>query len=143
MLWGAVREGFLDELQKIGSVDLSGLSPETLLNQKPPEPMETVGSKKAMELLDRAQSRKLASAEKSQSVSDDVKSVLLGTNLPWPIRIAKMALLKKASVSSPAVQLRASQKVGEPVTNRAKKGPGFKQQIRGSLVGLKGALPPK
>lgn len=106
MLWSVMRTGFMDELEKISGVSLNGLSPETLMSQKSPEPMETPGSRKAMELLDMAASKKLA------------------------------------SISSPAVQLHASQKVGEPVTKRAKKGPGFKQQIRGSLVGLKGALPP-
>lgn len=105
MLWNAVREGLLDELQKIGAVSLNGLSPETLLTQKQPEPMETPGSRKAMEILDLAEMKKQA--------------------------------------FSPAEQLRSTQMVGKPVTNRAKKGPDFKQQIRGSLVGLKGALPPK
>lgn len=105
MLWEAVRRGLFDELQKIGAVSLSGLSPETLLNQKPPEPLETPGSKKAIEIIDRAAT-------------------------------------KTAALSSPAQQLRATQKVGRPVVNRAKNGPNIKQQIRGTLTGLKGTLPP-
>jgi hypothetical protein len=106
MLWNVLRQGFLDELQKIGAVSTAGLSPETLLSQQPPPPMETLGSKKAIELLDMAQS------------------------------------MKMASVSTPGMQLRSSQKTGQPVLSRAKKGPGIKQQIRGGLIGLKGALPP-
>lgn len=50
--------------------------------------------------------------------------------------------MKTASVLSPALALRASQKVGQPVLNRAKKSPGIKAQIRGTLIGLKGSLPP-
>ena len=103
----AARRGFFDELKKISSVSLNGLSPETILRQKQPEPMETVGSRKALDVLDLAASKKLA------------------------------------SISSPNLQLRGSQKVGQPVTNRAKKGPAIKQQIRGTMVGLKGALPPE
>lgn len=106
MYWDVVHKGFLDELQKIGAVSLSGLSPEAVLTQQPAPPMETPGSKKAMEILDRAQAMKLA------------------------------------SISSPGMALRASQKVGQPVVNRAKNGPGIKQQIRGALIGTKGSLPP-
>lgn len=105
MITGAMRKGFFDELRKISSVSLNGLSPETILSQKQPDPMETPGSKKAMEILDLAASKKMA------------------------------------SVASPATQLRATQKVGKPETRRAKQGPGFKEQIRGSLVGRKGTLP--
>jgi len=103
----ALKKGFFDELRKIAEVSLSGLSPETILSQKQPEPMETPGSQKAMAILDLAASK------------------------------------KEASVSSPAMQLRASQKVGVPVTTRAKKGPGIKEEIRGSLIGRKGTLPPQ
>jgi hypothetical protein len=101
-----IRKGFLDELRKIGGVSLSGLSAETILTQQPAPPMETPGSKKAIEVLDRAQA------------------------------------IKTAALSSPGMALRASQKVGQPVVNRAKNGPGIKQQIRGALTGLKGTLPP-
>lgn len=102
----SMLSGFFDELGKIAAVDLSGLSPQAALSLKSPEPMETVGSKKALDLIEMAMAR------------------------------------KTASVPSPATSLRASQKVGQPVTNRAKNGPGIKAQIRGSLIGLKGALPP-
>lgn len=102
----AFCQGLFDELQKIGAVSLSGLSPEAVLTQQPAPPMETPGSKKAMEILDRAQA------------------------------------IKTGSVGSPGMALRASQKVGQPVVNRVKNGPGIKQQIRGSLIGLKGSLPP-
>jgi hypothetical protein len=102
-----LKKGFFDELRKIAAISLHGLSPETLLNQKPPEPMETPGSRKAMDAID------LATAKKT------------------------------ASITSPGLQLRSSQKVGEPVTTRAKKGPSIKQQIHGSLIGRKGALPPQ
>lgn len=102
----ATKKGFFDELSKISSISLSGLSAQTVMSQKPPPPMETLGSQKAMEILDIYQAK------------------------------------KTASLISPSVQLRATQKVGQPVTSRAKKGPAIKQQIRGSLIGLKGALPP-
>lgn len=105
MFPAATKKGFFDELRKISSISLETLSPETILSQKQPEPMETPGSQKAMAILDLAASKKLA------------------------------------SVSSPGTQLRATQKVGVPETRRAKKGPGFKEQIRGSLVGRKGTLP--
>lgn len=106
MYWDALRKGLFDELQKIGAVSLSGLSPDAVLSQQPAPPMETLGSKKAIEILDRAQA------------------------------------FKTASINSPGMALRASQKVGQPIVNRAKNGPGIKQQIRGSLIGLKGSLPP-
>lgn len=102
----ATKRGLFDELMKISEISLNGLSPETILSQKPPPPMETPGVTKALEILDRAEAK------------------------------------KTASVSTPALQLRATQKVGQPVTSKAKKGPAIKQQIRGSLIGLKGALPP-
>lgn len=102
----AMASGLFDELAKIAEINLSGLSPQTILNMKSPEPLETVGSRKALELIDMADAR------------------------------------KTASVLSPAISLRASQKVGQPVTKKPKKGPGVKEQIRGTLVGLKGALPP-
>lgn len=107
MISSAMRKGFFDELRKIAAISLSGLSAETVLSQKQPEPMETPGSRKALDVID------LATAKKT------------------------------ASITSPAMQLRSAQQVGEPVTTRAKKGPGVKQQIRGSLIGRKGALPPQ
>lgn len=106
MFGDAFLKGMLDELQKLGAVSLSGLSPETYLSQQPAPPMETLGSKKALEILDRAQA------------------------------------YKTASIGSPGMSLRATQKVGQPVTNRVKNGPGIKQQIRGTLIGTKGTLPP-
>lgn len=101
------KTGFFDELRKIADVNLAGLSPKTILSQKPPEPVETLGTKKAMDIIDMA------------------------------------STMKTATISTPALSLRASQKVGQPVTNRAKNGPGIKQQIRGTLVGRKGSLPPE
>lgn len=103
----ATHQGFFNELQKISTVRLDGLSPETILSQKPPEPLETLGARKALDLIDMAQAK------------------------------------KTASISSPAMSLRASQKVGQPVMSRAKNGPGIKAQIRGSLIGRKGTLPPE
>ncbi len=100
-----VKQGFLDELQKIGAIDTSGLSPETILNQKAPAPMETLGVKKALDVINRAES------------------------------------MKHASVLSPAMQLRASQKLGQPVLHRSKGGPSIKTQIRGALIGRRGSLP--
>lgn len=131
MFSAALKKGFFDELRKISAVNLNGLSPETLLSQKPPDPMETPGSKKALDVLD------LAAVKKMASVKEDLLNGLVG-----PTR-RRVWTEKKSSVSSPAMQLRSSQQVGAPVATRAKKGPGIKEQIRGTLVGRKGTLPPQ
>jgi hypothetical protein len=51
-----LQSGFFDELAKIG-VSLAGLSPETLLSQKPPEPLETPAVSKAIQILDLAKEK--------------------------------------------------------------------------------------
>ncbi len=102
----AIPISFFDELRKIAEINLAGLSPRTLLSMKSPEPLETPGARKALDLIDMAEAR------------------------------------KTASILSPALSLRASQKVGQPVTKKPKKGPGLKEQIRGTMIGLKGSLPP-
>lgn len=48
------RAAMQDELHKIAEFSLSGLSPETVLSLRSPEPMETEGVRRAREILDRA-----------------------------------------------------------------------------------------
>ena len=191
MDWDSVKSGLLDELEKIAGVDLSGLSPQTLLSQKTPPPMETDGYQKAVQILDRAAMLKSAGVHKPASQTDDpyvkhvrpaFKAALKGTGAAFTLgtlhslaahgtpsmsrnknlvlagvgalggladhsytshALKKNPKLKEhtASITSPAFALRASQKVGK-LGQDLNKGPGFKQQIRGTLVGRKGALPP-
>jgi hypothetical protein len=54
-----LKAAFEDELQKI-SVSLAGLSAETILSQKAPEPLETPGVQKALQVLDLAEKQKTA-----------------------------------------------------------------------------------
>lgn len=62
MRWDRVRFGFYDELEKIAEVNLSGLSPDTVLkNSAPLPPMETAGFSKARDILGRAEQAKTAS----------------------------------------------------------------------------------
>lgn len=56
-----VLSAFDEELRKIGEVNLSGLSPTTVLSQKPPEPFVTPGLDKAQQILSRAIMDKQAS----------------------------------------------------------------------------------
>ena len=60
MRWDAVKKGLFDELQKISSVSIKSLSPETVLSAEEPPPMETVGFQKARDILTRAQMAKTA-----------------------------------------------------------------------------------
>lgn len=57
-----------DELSKIAEVSLHGLSPQTVLAQKPAPPMETPGMQKALAVIDRMQMNKTA-ARKRQSAA--------------------------------------------------------------------------
>lgn len=104
MLSRALTTALFDELGKIAAVSLSGLSPQTVLNQKKPGIMQTPGYTKASETLGKAG-------------------------------------MMKSALSTPAMTLRASQKVGK-IGQNINKGPGIKQQIRGSLIGRVGSLPP-
>jgi hypothetical protein len=64
MFWEGIRNGFFDELEKISEINLSGLSPETILkNSQPPPPMETPGYSKARDILQRAEIIKTSQAE--------------------------------------------------------------------------------
>ncbi len=61
MDWPTIHIGFFDELSKIAEINLSGLSPETIMEKgQPPAPMETPGLAKAQAILDRAQTTKVA-----------------------------------------------------------------------------------
>ena len=61
MNWDIVRRGFLDELEKISEVNLSGLSPENVMaGSQPLPPMETAGFSKARDILGMAQQMKTA-----------------------------------------------------------------------------------
>jgi hypothetical protein len=53
---------------------------------------------------------------------------------------ATINVLSKQSAASPAMALRASQKVGK-FGNKLKSGPKVSTQIRGTLIGRKGSLP--
>src|SRR3954468_2734935 len=64
MLWEGMKSSFFDELEKISTISLSGLSPETVLNSPKPEPMETPGLDKARQILARVDSIKTAAAKK-------------------------------------------------------------------------------
>lgn len=63
MRWDAdqVFAAFRAELEKIGEINLSGLSPSVVLAQKTPEPFGTEGLKRAQEILDRSLATKTAS----------------------------------------------------------------------------------
>jgi hypothetical protein len=59
--WDSLRSGLLDELIKIADVDLQNVSPEIVeKNSMPPPPFESVGFKKAQEILNRASMPKTA-----------------------------------------------------------------------------------
>lgn len=66
MNWDYVRAGLFDELEKISAIDTRGLSPETMMAQQAPQPMQTVGYDKARTILDRAQMNKTAAVRKSR-----------------------------------------------------------------------------
>jgi hypothetical protein len=51
MDWRLAREGFRDELTKIGELNLSGLSAETLMSYPQPEPMPSAAYEKAQAIL--------------------------------------------------------------------------------------------
>lgn len=71
MNWEAVRNGLLDELHKIAAVSLAGLSPETVLSQKSPPPMETEGYHKATKVLDLAAQMKTAGVYRPAKQTED------------------------------------------------------------------------
>ena len=55
MDWAALKTGFRDELAKIGEVNLSGLSAETLMNYPQREPMPSAAYEKAQAILAKMQ----------------------------------------------------------------------------------------
>jgi hypothetical protein len=66
MDWSIIRASFFDELEKISSVSLTGLSPRTVLELgSRPEPFQTPEVQKALSVLDRAEQ-----IEKSAQASD-------------------------------------------------------------------------
>lgn len=216
MDWKTAKTALFDELEKISGMSLSGLSAETVLSQKAPEPMQTAGLQKAMAVLDRMEMNKTAAARRVKAPPQYYMQNLhtLGTkeeepkgvekakkigvhglagagagkfigeiatkspwaqswagkdpskfiqrsnklnNMTWGSTVAGLAggLANYAhkehkkkqqaqqavkTASTPALQLKASQQVGK-VDQKISAGPGIKTQIRGSLIGRKGALP--
>lgn len=72
MHWKALQEGFRDELTKIGEMNLSGLSSETLLSYPQPEPMPSAAYDKAQAILARLPSIKTEGVEKTSGPRPDV-----------------------------------------------------------------------
>lgn len=69
-----VMVSFWDELEKISTVSLSGLSPETVLNSPQPEPMVTTGLDKARSILQKAEQIKTAGKKRHATpLMDGVK----------------------------------------------------------------------
>jgi len=65
--WVTIRQGFVDELEKISEFNLSGLSPENVMKgSTPPPPMETVGFQKARDILGKAQMSKTSGSKQVQ-----------------------------------------------------------------------------
>ncbi len=61
MYWDRVRAAFEDELEKIAEISLHGLSPGSVLEHgNPPPPFPSAGYEKAKEILERAETIKLA-----------------------------------------------------------------------------------
>lgn len=60
MFWEALKNGFEDELKKIGEVSLAGLSAETILSYPHPQPVPSDGYEKAKTILAKAQSLPLS-----------------------------------------------------------------------------------
>jgi len=88
MNWNSARQGLTDELVKISTFNLNGLSPETVLEgSQPPPPMETAGFTKARDILSRASQAKTAAVDvkfrqagalttpKDSSTAESAKSV--------------------------------------------------------------------
>ena len=72
MFWKAVQSGFRDELTKIGEMNLSGLSAETLLNYPQPEPMPSAAYDKAQAILAKVDQFRAAGFQKTSGPRPDV-----------------------------------------------------------------------
>jgi hypothetical protein len=72
MLFEDMKTSFLDELEKISDISISGLSPETVLNSPKPEPMETSGLDKARQILLKHETIKTA-AKKAKPLMEGFK----------------------------------------------------------------------
>lgn len=70
MLWRAVHDGFRDELTKIGEMNLSGLSTDTLMNYPQPTPMPSAAFEKAQAIL--AKYYPMTGVEKTSGPRPDV-----------------------------------------------------------------------
>lgn len=80
-MWDFMKISFLDEMTKIADIQLHGLSPQTVLNAKQPEPMETPGLDKARRVLQVADTLKTASEKtenKYKKIRDEIKPILTG-----------------------------------------------------------------
>jgi len=60
----ALKAGFRDELTKIGGVNMSGISADTILNYPAPEPMPSAAYEKAKAILQKAEQFQQLSQEK-------------------------------------------------------------------------------
>jgi len=66
----SVMSSFYDELEKISTVSLSGLSPETVLTASQPQPMPTPGLDKARQILEKAELYKTAARRKQTGIQN-------------------------------------------------------------------------
>lgn len=69
-------------LMKAGEVSLSGLSPETVMaGSQPPAPMQTPGSSKALEILQRADAIKTASKTVGEHAGGLLRHTMMGAGI--------------------------------------------------------------
>lgn len=71
MDWIAFKQGFEDELQKIGEIDLSGLKAETLLNYPQPQEAPSEGYSKAKAILAKVRQIPIYTEEEKTAGSPD------------------------------------------------------------------------
>jgi len=72
----------MDALMKAGEVSLSGLSPETVMaGSQPPAPMQTPGSTKALEILQRADTVKTASKTLGEHAGGLLRHSMMGAGI--------------------------------------------------------------
>jgi hypothetical protein len=90
--WDAVQAGMRDELEKIAEIDLSGLSPRTVIERGQPAPlMQTSGLDKAFRVLDRY--------DAEQAVKTAAPFIPFNPDLPQVNRVAGKRKKKSADPS--------------------------------------------
>ena len=138
MDWENIQTGFFDELSKIATIGLQGLSPETILEKgQPAPPMETPGLTKAQAILDRAQTVKTAARLRGSALGlPQYQSMGGAADGPAPAALDKAKRVGINAVGGMGIGKLVTE-AGNHVHNLATRAPTpLKPSSKTSLIGL-------